>query len=86
MADGQAHAIPMRRDAEKERVLPALQFSINQESGHLDALMRDKGPLCVKATTPTRKKTQMKKRANGKTRCKHARGQSAKKNASSHSI
>jgi len=29
MTDGQAHAIPMKQDAEKERVLPALQFSIH---------------------------------------------------------
>ena len=28
MADRQAHAIPMKWDAEKKRVLPALQFSI----------------------------------------------------------
>uniref|UniRef100_A0A7C9DG49 Uncharacterized protein n=1 Tax=Opuntia streptacantha TaxID=393608 RepID=A0A7C9DG49_OPUST len=76
----------MKRDAEKERVLPALQFSINREPSHLAALKRDKGPMCIKATTPSRKKAPRKKRANGKTRCKHARGQSANKNASSHSI
>jgi len=86
MVDGQAHAIPMKRDAEKERVLPALQFSINREPGHLAALKRDKGPMCIKATTPPRKKAPRKKRANGKIRCKHERGQSADKNASSHSI
>ena len=69
MGNGQACAIPMKRDAEKKRILPALQFSINREPGHLAALKRDKGPMCIKATTPPRKKAPRKKRANGKTRC-----------------
>jgi len=86
MVDGQAHAIPMKWDAEKERVLPTLQFSINRELGHLASLKRDKVPMCIKATTPFRKKAPRKKRANEKTRCKHARGQSAEKSALSHSI
>ena len=84
MADGQMHAIPMRRDAEKERVLPALQFSIHREAGHLAALKRDEGTMCVKASTPPGKKAQRKKRAQGKTRCKHEKGQSTERNASSH--
>ena len=56
MADGQVHPIPMRRDAEKEKVLPALQFSIHREAGHLAALKRDEGAMCAKASTrPGRK-------------------------------
>jgi len=86
MADGQAHAIPMKRNAEKERVLSALQFSIQQEPGYLAAFKRDEGPMCIKATTQPRKKAPRKKRAHRKTRCKHTRGQNAEKKASSHSI
>ena len=86
MVDGQTHAISIKRDAEKKRVLSALQFSINRESGHLAALKRDKGPMCIKGTTPPKKKAPRKKRVNRKTRSKHARGQSDDENASSHSI
>jgi len=84
MVDGQAHLIPMKQDAEKERVLPALQFSIHREAGHLAALKREEGAMCVKASTPPGKKAQRKKRARGKTRCKHEKGQSAERDASSH--
>ena len=84
MADGQAHAISMKRDAEKEMVLPALQFSIHREAGHLAALKRDEGAMCVKASTPPGKKARRKKRARGKTRCKHEKGQSGGRDASSH--
>jgi len=47
-ADGQVHSIPMRREAEKERVLPALRFSKNQEPGYLTALKTDERPMYVK--------------------------------------
>jgi len=63
MVDGQAHAIPMKRDAKKERVLPALQFSIHREVGHLAAFKRDEGAMCVKTSTPPGKKARRKKRA-----------------------
>jgi len=69
----------MKWDAEKKRVLPALQFSINREPGHLAALKRDKGPMCIKGTTTPRKKAPRKNKVNRKTRSKHARGQSADK-------
>ena len=65
-------------------MLPALQFSIQREPGHLAALKSDKGPMCFKASPG--KKARKKKRDNGKTRCKHEKGQSAEKKASSHSI
>jgi len=74
----------MKRDAKKERVLPALQFSIYWEAGPLAALKRDEGAMCVKASTPPGKKAWRKKRARRKTRCKHEKGQSAERDASSH--
>ena len=61
MVDGQAHAIPIKRDAEKEKVLPALQFSIHRETGHLAAPKRDEGAICVKASTPPGRKARRKK-------------------------
>ena len=84
MANGQAHAILIKRDVEKERVLPALQFSIHREAGHLVALKRDEGVMCVKALTSPGKKARRKKRARGKTRCKHEKGQIVERDASSH--
>jgi len=46
-ADGQVHSIPMRREAKKERMLPALRFSKDKEPDYLATLKRDARPMCV---------------------------------------
>jgi len=69
-ADGQVHSIPMRREAEKERVLPALQFSKDKELGYLAVLKRDEGPMCVKPSILFKK---LRKRAGKKTRWRHTK-------------
>jgi len=43
MNEGLAHEKPMRRDAEKERMLPTLQFIENREVGYLVFLKWDGG-------------------------------------------
>jgi len=64
-ANGQAHAIPIRRDTEKERVLPALHFLKDKEPGYLAVPKRDEGPMCVKRSISFEK---LRKRAGRKTR------------------
>ena len=43
MNEGQARAIPMRQEAKKKRVLPALQLIENREVGYIAILKRDEG-------------------------------------------
>ena len=73
-ADGQTHAIPMRRDAEKKKVLPAHRFSKDKESGYLTALKREEKPMCVEPSISS-EKLPGRKRAYRKTRWKHAKDQ-----------
>jgi len=69
-ANGQAHAIAIRGDNEKERVLPALCFSKDKEPGHLSALKRNEGPMCVKPSILFKK---LRKQAGKKTRQRHTK-------------
>ena len=84
MVDGQAHTIPMKRDAEKKRVLPALQFSINREPSQLASLKRDKGLCASRQRHHSGRKHRGRKEPMGR---QDASMQGDKvKNASSHSI
>ena len=80
--NGQVHAIPMRWEAKKERMLSALQFSMNKKAGYLATFKRDEGPMCVTPSIPPRKLASGRKRIGWKARCKHTKGRRAEKNTS----
>jgi len=73
MNNGQAHAIPMRREAEKKRVLTALRFTKSKEVGHLFALESDEGPMSVIPLTSPGKLAQRRKRARTRMGCKRVK-------------
>ena len=60
MDNGQSYAIPIRREADKQRVFPALRFTERKEVGHLSALKRDEGPKGVMRPISPRKLARRK--------------------------
>jgi len=63
----------MRREAEKERVLPTLRFSKDKEPGCLATLKRDEEPMCVKPPISSEKLALRRKQAGRKTRWRHTK-------------
>jgi len=61
MDEGQVHVILMRRETEKERVLPFRQFTKNREVCYLSALKRDEGRKSVMPATLPEKLPQRRK-------------------------
>ena len=80
MSNGQAHTIPMRREAEKEKVLTAIRFTESKEVSHLSALKSDKGPT----KTSPRKLAQRRKCAKTRIRCKRANDRCGTQIATTH--
>ena len=74
--NGRVHAIPIKREAHKEKVLPALQFSERREEGCLATLTRDEGPtgdtpqMLPRKLTPRRRRARTRMgRKRAKDRC-----------------
>ena len=84
MNNGQAHAIPMRREAEKEKMLTALRFTDSKEVGLLSALKSDEGPTSVIPPTSLEKQAQRRKRARTRMGRKRAKDRCAEKLAMTH--
>ena len=73
MGNGQAHAIAMRSEAEKGKILISLCSMDSKEVGHLYALKRDEGPMSVVPPTSPTKLAQRRKRARTRMGCKRVK-------------
>ena len=82
--NGQPHAIPIRREFEKEKVLTALRFPESKEVGHLSALKSDQGPVSVIPPTSPGKLAQRRKCARMRMGRKRVKGRSAEQTATTH--
>ena len=65
---------PLRREDEKEKILPTLQFSKDKQPSYLAPLKRDEEPMCVKPSISFEKPAPRRKQAGSKTRWQQPKG------------